>query len=375
MIPYSIINVQLRNTYKNDEISQNIRISQELNLPFHNMFVRYQSDSGNYELLVQFALASSDYYKMSWILYDENGQITSGNWFHYIRSNGIPSREVHQSSNSFWIFNGDHSPIWIDPVNDIDQDWIRIQQNEYIKSDDIEYNLTLTGNREAFLLRSTFPSTDYPEMIYDKETGILLHGDLYLNNMGDFSLVNTDLAMLLKNEGSSSEFILSNPIVSIGIIISFIILIGISSYLLYHHRIKIPKYSTEDKNKHEKEELMNSYIKTQFKIRDKIFSENLINSLESIVKRAKELKYLKLYNNAIHDLEFVKKDFIAEKRKEVIKLYNYARLRIENNQLTESTGIALLNVIKESNQFEFLDILHNAKKNLDIYHKKIDLEK
>ncbi|MBY9005265.1 MAG: hypothetical protein KGD63_00745, partial [Candidatus Lokiarchaeota archaeon] len=65
----------------------------------------------------------------------------------------------------------------------------------------------------------------------------------------------------------------------------------------------------------------------------------------------------------------------SEKRKELIKLYDYGKLKLENGQFTEETGNILKDVIKESEQYEFVDILHNAKKSLELYQEKVNLEK
>ena len=59
----------------------------------------------------------------------------------------------------------------------------------------------------------------------------------------------------------------------------------------------------------------------------------------------------------------------------MVKLYDYGKLKLENGQFTEETGNILKDVIKESEKYDFIDILHNANKSFEFYQEKINSEK
>ena len=133
------------------------------------------------------------------------------------------------------------------------------------------FSLPGFGNVEALeLVPTMFP--DLPVMFYDKNSGIMLNGDIWLGSLGYCSLIETNAEISVRPSGELPLYLI------IIIVIASIALIGVSGFLIYRYNNFIRK-SRGIKEKHiseivkeNKEELMKFYIKAQIRIRDKIYT-------------------------------------------------------------------------------------------------------
>ena len=83
-----------------------------------------------------------------------------------------------------------------------------------------------------------------------------------------------------------------------------------------------------------------------------------------MIKESEKYDFIDILHNAKNSLELCKKNIITERKEKLIELYNLAREKIKNQQYSQETIDILNKVLKESEQYDFLDLHENVKKSL-----------
>jgi len=165
------------------------------------------------------------------------------------------------------------------------------------------------------------------------------------------------------------------PMFIILIIITSTTVIGISSLVSYNIFKIIKKRNYYKALSENKKELIELDISAQKKLRDRLFTKNTVNLLNEIVEKSKNLEIIGFYNSALNDLEFCKSMGIYKKKDSLISLYNYAQVKLENQQFSQETIDLLNEVIQESEKIDFKELYNNAINSLDFCKSMINQKK
>ena len=79
-----------------------------------------------------------------------------------------------------------------------------------------------------------------------------------------------------------------------------------------------------------KEELNKLYNYAKLKLKNKQYTKETRDLLNEVVQESEKYNFTLIYNNALKDYEFCREMRKKEKKKELMELYNDEKLKIEN---------------------------------------------
>ncbi|MBN1215334.1 MAG: hypothetical protein JXA99_07795 [Candidatus Lokiarchaeota archaeon] len=321
---------------------------------------------------------TSSIYRVHWSILQGATPIYSGTW-----DVDITTRKILSYTGDLWLSRGDYTLFWINHESSFVSLDINITNKLYDLNRKINYYLPGFGNFEAYEALDYNNHSSTERYYFHSSKGYLLNGFMEYQSIGHFTLFEININLFDNPEGFPLDIILL-----IIIITAIISIISISGLILYRRRKNIIKpYRVKDQENREskkiikqrelseietkiREELMEIYIKAQKRMRYKAYTQNLIDLLQDIVNRAKKNNFINIYESADKKLEIYKKMFNINKEKEVLKLYNYAKLKLEHEQYTDETINLLNEVIRETENFKFIQIEDKPKKSLELCKNK-----